>query len=237
MIAFLTCGEFHLRPIKRLAAYTVFSALVMACRLAMCPTSRLPASVTATTLGVVLYPPRFGITTGVSPSKMATQEFVVPRSMPITRSILSLSHHQAVEPSGLAAFEPTYPVSDSIILGRQRRGTLEFRQAALLHTCRHVDSGQSHPRLGFLAEAHGLTGRLSGLHQSDRFSGVVARNAQVTFGHQGAVGCALEGAREWAAQRRPTVRARGLHEAPFALLVLCLSQIVIGEEYRGLGLS
>src|SRR5450755_3733107 len=107
---------------------------------------------------------------------MATQEFVVPRSMPITRSILSLSHHRAVEPSGLAAFEPTYPVSDSIILGRQRRGTLEFSETALLHAGRHVNSGQSHPSLGFLAEGHGLTGRLRGLHQSDRFSRVVAGN-------------------------------------------------------------
>src|SRR5664279_3640946 len=133
MIAFLTCGEFHLRPIKRLAAYTVFSALVMAWRLAMWPTSRFPASVTATTLGVVLYPPRFGMTTGVSPSKIATQEFVVPRSMPITRSILRPSHHRAVRLSGLATFEPTYPVADGIILGRQRRGAFEFCQGALLH--------------------------------------------------------------------------------------------------------
>src|SRR6478609_9227257 len=147
MIAFLTCGEFHLRPIKRLAAYTVFSALVMAWRLAMCPTSRLPASVTATTLGVVLYPPRFGMTTGVSPSKIATHEFVVPRSMPITRSILSPSHHQAVSASSLAAFESPYPIADCIILGRQRRGALEFGQSALLHASREVDPGERHPGL------------------------------------------------------------------------------------------
>jgi len=49
-----TWGEFHLRPIRRLAAMTVFSALVIACRLAMWPISRLPASVTATIDGVVL---------------------------------------------------------------------------------------------------------------------------------------------------------------------------------------
>src|SRR5688572_7244754 len=87
MIEFFTCGEFHLRPIRRFAAYTVFSALVIACRLAMCPTRRFPASVTATMLGVVLYPPRLGMTTGVSPSITATQELVVPRSMPMTRSM------------------------------------------------------------------------------------------------------------------------------------------------------
>jgi hypothetical protein len=39
---------------RRFAAYTVFSALVMACRFAMCPTSRFPASVIATIDGVVL---------------------------------------------------------------------------------------------------------------------------------------------------------------------------------------
>src|SRR4051812_9787900 len=53
----------------------------------MCPTSRFPASVTATIEGVVLYPPRFGMTTGLPFSTMATHEFVVPRSMPITFSI------------------------------------------------------------------------------------------------------------------------------------------------------
>src|SRR6478735_734107 len=118
----------------------------MAWRLAMCPTSRLPASVTATTLGVVLYPPRFGMTTGVSPSKMATQEFVVPRSMPITRSILSPSHHER-SASSLTAFESPNPISDSIILGRQRRGALEFGQPALLHARCHVDPGERYPGL------------------------------------------------------------------------------------------
>src|SRR5580658_9339408 len=59
----------------------------MACRFAMCPTRRLPASVTATIEGVVLYPPRLGITVGTPFSTMATHEFVVPRSMPITFSI------------------------------------------------------------------------------------------------------------------------------------------------------
>jgi hypothetical protein len=52
----------------------------------MWPTSRLPASVKATIDGVVLYPPRFGMTLGVPFSTMATHEFVVPRSMPITFS-------------------------------------------------------------------------------------------------------------------------------------------------------
>src|SRR5262245_55748507 len=53
----------------------------------MCPTRRFPASVRATIDGVVLYPPRLGMTTGLSFSTRATHEFVVPRSMPITRSM------------------------------------------------------------------------------------------------------------------------------------------------------
>src|SRR5215475_10047230 len=59
----------------------------MAWRLAMWPTRRLPVSVRATIDGVVLYPPRLGMTTGLSFSTMVTHEFVVPRSMLITRSM------------------------------------------------------------------------------------------------------------------------------------------------------
>src|SRR5450432_2227640 len=111
---------------------------------------------------------------------MATQEFVVPRSMPITRSILSLSHHRAVEPSGLAAFEPTYPVSDGIILGRQRRGALEFSEGALLHAGRLVNSGQSDPGLGVLRR------------KCNSAPCVLARETQVGCGHQAAVSSPFE---------------------------------------------
>src|SRR5437773_8570890 len=44
----------------------------------------------ATIDGVVLYPPRFAITTGVPFSTTATHELVVPRSMPMTVSAMSL---------------------------------------------------------------------------------------------------------------------------------------------------
>jgi hypothetical protein len=43
--------------------------------------------VIATMDGVVLYPPLFGMTVGTPSSTMATHEFVVPRSIPKTRSI------------------------------------------------------------------------------------------------------------------------------------------------------
>ena len=43
---------------------------------------------TATTEGVVLAPSEFSITFGFFPSIIATQEFVVPKSIPITLAIL-----------------------------------------------------------------------------------------------------------------------------------------------------
>src|SRR5580704_13315492 len=68
---------------NRLIEYTVFSGLVMACRLATCPTSRSPVLVKPTTEGVVRPPSSLGITFGSPPSMTATQELVVPRSIPI----------------------------------------------------------------------------------------------------------------------------------------------------------
>ena len=66
----------------------------MAWRFATKPTNLSPAFVNATTDGVVLPPSAFGITTESPPTMTATQEFVVPRSMPIVFpiSITSLSN-------------------------------------------------------------------------------------------------------------------------------------------------
>ncbi len=80
---FFTSGSLYLRPMSRLMAYRVRVGLVIACLLAICPTSRSPLSVNATTDGVVRLPSVFSITFGSPPSIMATQEFVVPRSMPM----------------------------------------------------------------------------------------------------------------------------------------------------------
>src|SRR5256885_8296186 len=76
-------GESNLRPIKRFTAYTVFDAFVTACRFAICPTRRSPFSVKPTTLGVVRPPSLFGTICTVPPSSTATQQLVVPKSMPI----------------------------------------------------------------------------------------------------------------------------------------------------------
>src|ERR1700687_4105702 len=65
----------------------VFSGLVTAWRLAGWPTRRSPSSVKATIEGVVRMPSALSMTLGVEPSMTATQEFVVPRSMPMTLDI------------------------------------------------------------------------------------------------------------------------------------------------------
>jgi hypothetical protein len=69
----------------------VLSGLVIACLLAVSPTNRSPVFVNATTDGVVLLPSAFGITTASPPSKTDTQEFVVPKSIPIIFAILNAS--------------------------------------------------------------------------------------------------------------------------------------------------
>src|SRR5438270_7065014 len=65
-------------------AYSVLVGLVTAWRLADWPTRRSPLSVNATMLGVVRAPSLFSMTRTSLPSMTATQEFVVPRSMPMT---------------------------------------------------------------------------------------------------------------------------------------------------------
>ena len=76
------------------------SELVTAWRLAVTPTNRSFSLVKATTLGVVLAPSEFAITTGCPPSRVATQLFVVPKSIPITGPLIFIpsiqfrcSHH------------------------------------------------------------------------------------------------------------------------------------------------
>src|ERR1700742_5347111 len=72
-------------------ANRVLVGLVTAWRLAGWPTRRSPSSRKATTDGVVRAPSAFSITFGVLPSMMATQELVVPRSIPIILLIKSLA--------------------------------------------------------------------------------------------------------------------------------------------------
>ena len=87
-MSFLVIGSSNVRPIRRLMAKKVRSGLVTPWRLAGWPTSRSPSSVKATIDGVVRAPSLFSITLGVAPSMTATQELVVPRSMPMTLAIV-----------------------------------------------------------------------------------------------------------------------------------------------------
>ena len=78
-------------------AKTVFSGLVMLCRLAVCPTRTSPESVNATIDGVVRAPSAFSITFALLPSITATQELVVPRSMPIALVMRTLLFGRMVQ--------------------------------------------------------------------------------------------------------------------------------------------
>src|SRR5215471_7694700 len=81
---------------KRLIEKTVFLGLVTACRFATWPTSRSPSFVNATTDGVVRPPSEFAMTAGSPPSRTATTEFVVPRSIPTTL-LMRLPPKQQIE--------------------------------------------------------------------------------------------------------------------------------------------
>ena len=70
----------------------VLSGFVIACLLAVSPTSLSPPFVKPTTDGVVLLPSAFAITVGSPPSSTATQLFVVPKSIPITLLIVYTSY-------------------------------------------------------------------------------------------------------------------------------------------------
>ena len=87
LASFWTEGSSNLLPINLLVAKTVFSELVMACLLAAAPTSLSPSLVKAMTDGVVLTPSEFSMTLGVLPYMTATQELVVPRSIPMTTPV------------------------------------------------------------------------------------------------------------------------------------------------------
>src|SRR5690349_3030631 len=101
----VTIGSFMRRPISRLIAKKVFSGLVTAWRFAAWPTRRSPDSVNATIDGVVRATSAFSMTLALEPSITATQELVVPRSMPITLLMGTSSEKQ-----DRSARESTVPI-------------------------------------------------------------------------------------------------------------------------------
>src|SRR5689334_11629575 len=95
MRAEISCGVYFLPsisliqsvPMWRLTDRIVRSTFVTACRFATSPTSGSPLLANATTDGVVRAPSAFAMTVGSPPSRTATTEFVVPRSMPTARAM------------------------------------------------------------------------------------------------------------------------------------------------------
>src|SRR5450631_350292 len=96
----------QLVPISRLTERIVRSILVTACRLAISPTRTSPFLANATTDGVVRPPSALAMIVASPPSRTATAELVVPRSMPTARAISyllydeSFGEHQSCCPPG-----------------------------------------------------------------------------------------------------------------------------------------
>ena len=93
---------------RRFAEKTVFFGLVTAWRFAAWPTSTSPVFVKATTEGVVRAPSELAMTTASPASRMAIQELVVPRSIPMILLIvifLGLSYY------GRACAKDKWPIN------------------------------------------------------------------------------------------------------------------------------
>ena len=75
-------------PMWRLTERMVRSTLVTAWRLAISPTRTSEFLAKATTDGVVRPPSALAMTVGSPPSRTATTEFVVPRSIPTARAMV-----------------------------------------------------------------------------------------------------------------------------------------------------
>src|ERR1700709_1364886 len=114
----------------------VFSGLVTACRLAGCPTSRSSSSVKATIEGVVRAPSAFSMTRGALPSIIATQELVVPRSIPMTLPMVyPLFHGRPVEPYKAPLPSPQIDISPHVRrLGSYRRDPLRRKDLMAFRT-------------------------------------------------------------------------------------------------------
>src|SRR5579864_8752953 len=126
-VSFLTIGSSMRRPISRLIAKNVFSGLVTAWRFAAWPTRRSPDSVNATIDGVVRAPSAFSITLALLPSITATQELVVPRSMPIT-----LLMGTSCQKQDRSARESTAPIPrNPAAAGHQPRAAARFIYVAV----------------------------------------------------------------------------------------------------------
>ena len=124
-MSFLTIGSVKRRPIRRLIAKNVFSGLVTAWRFAAWPTRRSPNSVNATIEGVVRMPSLFSITLAFLPSITATQELVVPRSIPMT-----LLMDTSFKKQDRAAWGSTVPIPREVVVQPSPDFTGLYKSAA-----------------------------------------------------------------------------------------------------------
>src|SRR5688572_22564668 len=112
------------------------------------------------------------MTTGVSPSRIETQELVVPRSMPMTRSISpfrssvswGLWEDRGLEyGSAELALQPPDPIAYLIIARRKRLCSGKLALSALFHAGFDVETGQSHPEPSVIGlQQDGLFGHFPG---------------------------------------------------------------------------
>src|SRR5271155_2088952 len=132
---------------RRLTAKMVRSGLVTAWRFAGWPTSRSPSSVKATMDGVVRMPSAFSMTFGVLPSITATQEFVVPRSIPMTLPMVQILSLVAGRAGPEGALNPT-PYYCQSRQGNPRRLPLAHiggRHRPARQDCRWMASSTARP--------------------------------------------------------------------------------------------
>src|SRR5882757_11068946 len=121
-------GSFALRPISRFAPNTVRCGLVTIWRLLAAPTTTSPSAFHDTIDGVVRPPSWLWITVGSPPSSTATQLFVVPRSIPMTRPMPRRNYTSRVVQRGSvgdAAARGLFPPGEQ--LGERGLGHVEAR--------------------------------------------------------------------------------------------------------------
>src|ERR1700704_6103325 len=126
---------------RRLIAKTVFSGLVMLCRLAVWPTRTSPLSVKATIEGVVRAPSAFSITLGVLPSITATQELVVPRSIPIALAMTNLLFSACCGPAPATIECAGHAAGATSSVLQSRMGTCSVREERPEHVPGAAGSG------------------------------------------------------------------------------------------------
>ena len=131
---------------KRLIENIVFSGFVIAWRFAGSPTLRSPPSTNATIEGVVLLPSLFAITTGSLPSSTATQELVVPKSIPIIFPIIFYYFNCYYFPVFAFLFRAALTVLQIVCQSNKDRfvkvqvaGSVTIRQFRHLPSCERYD--------------------------------------------------------------------------------------------------